>query len=587
MHFTQDTLNMRNERFGMFVHWGLYSLLGGIWNDKEIPGLGEWIMRRAEIPLAEYGKLAADFKPDPDYAIKLVRAAKNAGMKYIVLTTKHHDGFCLFKSNYSVYNAYNMCGRDLVRELVDACRAEDMKIGFYYSHTLDWAECDGGGSVYATGTASRNDNYWDYPDRDEKDFARYFYGKAMPQIKELLTNYGDVFLLWCDYPHNITPKQTDDLMMMVKYLQPHCVVNSRIAHGRGDYESLGDNAIPSIPLGIPSECLVTLNDTWGYKSYDHNWKSAADMIGLLVRCISGGTTLLMNVGPYASGLLTPETYDILETMGRWTKRYGEAVYNVSNNPFRAIYKWGYLSVANDRRKVYLYVTDDSASSISLSGLYGRISSVTELGGCAQKYERCDECGKIDITLSRQETDLPVPVFCIAFDGEASFAEGILQHGDEVYLNCFLADKFVDGEKAERILEHNAYDPLFGKRGLAISKVALAMGWDKASEHLEWEAEFTSAGSFVCEATLNDTNYNAEVTVELTRSGSLIGTATATLVRENAAYSYNLSKTGRDNIRQVYRIGSFDIPAPGVYRIAFKRTSDGGNIPLSDIRFIKE
>nr|MBQ4319308.1 alpha-L-fucosidase [Clostridia bacterium] len=582
MNFTPDTINMANERFGMFVHWGLYSLLGGIWKGEQVAGLGEWIMRRAEIPLAEYGRLANEFKPDPDYAIKLVRAAKNAGMKYIVLTTKHHDGFCLFKSDYSVYNAYHMCGRDLVRELVDACRAEDMKVGFYYSHTLDWAEKDGAGWTYATGIAANNDNYWDYPDRDEKDFARYFYGKAMPQIKELLTNYGDVFLLWCDYPHNITPKQADDLRMMVKYLQPHCVINSRIAHGRADYESLGDNAIPTIPLGIPSECLVTLNDTWGYKSYDHNWKSAEDMIGLLVRCISGGTTLLMNVGPYASGILTPETYEILETMGKWTKRYGEAVYNVSDNPFRAIYKWGYLSVANDKRKVYLYVTNDETKSISLAGLYGKVKNVKELGGTQQNYNRCDSCGKIDITLDRTETGLPVPVFCIEFDEEATFCDHIIQQGDTVYLNSFMGEKYVDGQPSEKVFEHNTYDPMFGKRGLAINKVALVMAWTKANEHLEWEAEFTEPGKYRCEATLDDTNYNAEVTAELANR-----TASATLVRENAAYSYNLSKTGHDNIRRVYNIGTFEIKEPGTYRIALKRKTDGTNIPLSDISFIKE
>jgi len=582
MKFTPDTINMTNERFGMFVHWGLYSLLGGIWQGKEIPGLGEWIMRRAEIPLAEYARLAQDFDPDPDYAIKLVRAAKAAGMRYIVLTTKHHDGFCLFKSNYSVYNAYHMCGRDLVRELVDACRAEDMKIGFYYSHTLDWAECDGGGNVYATGSAAKNDNYWDYPDEVEKDFSRYFYGKAMPQIRELLTNYGDVFILWCDFPHNITPKHADDLMMMVKYLQPHCVVNSRIAHGRGDYESLGDNAIPTIPLGIPSECLVTLNDTWGYKSYDHNWKSAADMIGLLVRCISGGTTMLMNVGPYASGALTPETCEILETMGRWTQRCADAVYNVSENPFRAVYQWGYLSVANDRRRVFLYVTDENTPAIALSGLYGRVRSVTELGGGAQTFTRDEAAGTIEVTLSASPSDLPVPVYCIEFEEEASFCEHTIQHGDTVYLNCFLGEKFVDGTPAPQVFEHNNYDPMLGKRGLAVSKVALLTAWTKASEHLEWEAEFTAAGRYRCEATLDDTDYNAAVTVSLAGQ-----TASAVLARAHAAYSYNLSKTGRSNIRRVCIVGSFDIPAPGMYRIALSRDADGGNIPLSDLRLVRE
>jgi len=579
---------MRDERFGMFVHWGLYSLLGGKWKGEEIPGLGEWIMRRGEIPLADYGRLANEFNPDPDYAKKLVKAAKDAGMKYIVLTTKHHDGFCLFKSNYSVYNSYHMCGRDLVRELVDACREADMKVGFYYSHTLDWAECDGGGSQYVNSTAaSRNDNFWDYPDTTEKDFSRYFYGKAMHQIKELLTNYGDVFLLWCDYPHNITPKMTDDLTMLVKYYQPHCVINSRIAHGRGDYESLGDNSIPSIPVGIPSECLVTLNDTWGYKSYDHNWKSATDMIGLLVRCISGGTTMLLNVGPYASGLLTPETYDILETIGKWTKRCGESVYNVCDNPFKTIYDWGYLSVSNDSKKVYLYVTNNETKTIKLSGLYGKVKSVTELGGIEQKFTYCAEKGMFEVTLDRAENDLPVPVFRIEFEDAATFSEGLIQHGDTLYLNSFCGEKYVNGEKVERVFEHNIYNGQMGKNGLAISKVALVTAWNKKEEYLGWTGEFTTAGKFRCEVTLDNTDCGAEVAVEVVSDDGNAIARGGKLSLADAAYSYNLSKTGRDNIRQVYNIGTFDIPKAGKYTVYFKRLNDGGNIPMSDIRFICE
>lgn len=584
MKYTQDTLNMRNERFGMFVHWGLYSILAGKWKGEEVKGLGEWIMRRGEIPLADYSRLAYEFNPDPDYAKKLVKAAKDAGMKYIVLTTKHHDGFCLFKSSYSVYNSYHMCGRDLVRELVDACREADMKVGFYYSHTLDWAECDGGGFQYVNPNDRRNDNYWDYPDTTEKDFSRYFYGKAMHQIKELLTNYGDVFLLWCDYPHNITPKMTDDLTMLVKYYQPHCVINSRISHGRGDYESLGDNSIPSIPLDIPSECLVTLNDTWGYKSGDRNWKTPEDMIGLLVRCISGGTTMLLNVGPYASGLLTPETEEILEVIGKWTKRCGEAVYNVCDNPFKAIYDWGYLSVSKDSTKVYLYVTNKDAVKISLSGLYGKVKSVCELGGGEQKYTYSAEKGMIDITLDRAENDIPVPVFRIEFEGEATFCEGLIQHGDTLYLNSFCGEKYVNGEKVERVFEHNLYDGSAGRNGLAVNGVALVSYWRKKEEYLTWTGEFTTAGKFKCEITLDRTDCGEEISVEVSKDGfSQMQNAKL----DNAAYTYSLSRTGGDNIRKVYSVGTFDIPSAGKYTVCLKRLNDGGNIPMSDLRFIAE
>ncbi len=379
---------------------------------------------------------------------------------------------------------------------------------------------------------------------------------------------------------------TDDLTMMVKYYQPHCVINSRISHGRGDYESLGDNSIPTIPVGIPSECLVTLNDTWGYKSGDRNWKTPADMIGLLVRCISCGTTMLLNVGPYASGILTPETEDILETIGKWTKRYGEAVYNVCDNPLKTVYKWGYLAVSADSTKMYLYVTDTKTAKIELSGVYGKVKSVCEIGGNEQKYTYCAEKGMIEITLNYAESDLPVPVFRIEFEDKATFFDGLIQYGATLYLNSFCGDKYVNGEKVERVFEHNLYDGKMGINGLAISGVTLVNAWNKKEEYLGWTGEFTTAGKFRCEITLDSTDCGADVVVEVITDG-FVQTQTTNLTLANAVYSYNLSKTGRDNIRQVYSAGTFDIPSAGKYEIYLKRLNDGGNIPMSDIRLIAE
>ena len=310
---------MLADRFGMFVHYGLYSALAGSYNGEEIFGLGEWIQRRAEIPIDEYVSLTKDaFCPAPDFAEKLVKTAKAAGIKYIVLTSKHHDGFCLFKTAVDGYNSYDFYGRDLCRELMEACHKEGLELGFYYSHTLDWHEKNGAGNYELAhpGKLTTNRNYWDYPDNNI-DFEEYYRKKCLPQVRELLTNYGKLKCIWFDYPHDITYDESLELRNLVKELQPDCLINSRIGHGLWDYNSLGDNGLPSTPAKFPTECLITLNHTWGYKSYDKDYKSSRSVIEILCRTLTADSTLLLNVGPMPTGDLTEESYAILSDVGEW------------------------------------------------------------------------------------------------------------------------------------------------------------------------------------------------------------------------------------------------------------------------------
>ena len=309
-----------SERFGMFVHYGIYSAIGGNWQRKTIPWLGEWVQFKGEIPNSEYEAFAKkNFLPKQDFAKDLVRSAKKAGIRYIVLTAKHHDGFCLFKSSVDDYNTYDFYGRDLCRELADECRKEGIKLGFYYSHTIDWHEKNGAGNVCRySNYLTNNRNYWDYPDNNI-DFEEYFRSKCIPQVKELLTNYGPLELIWFDYPHDITDEESKELRDIVKELQPNCLINSRIAHGLHDYISLGDNQLPITPTDSGIECLVTLNHTWGFRYDDNDWKSPESIISILSRTLSCNSTLLLNVGPRGDGTLTEETENILERIGKWTK----------------------------------------------------------------------------------------------------------------------------------------------------------------------------------------------------------------------------------------------------------------------------
>ena len=370
---------MLSDRLGMFVHYGLYSSFGGRYKGESVVGLGEWIMRRAEIPISEYEAFAREnFKPDRDFAQNLVLKAKAAGMRYIVLTSKHHDGFCLFRSCADPYNSYEFFGRDLCLELADACRAEGLELGFYYSHALDRHERNAGGNhtLSHPDVNIRNRNFWDFPD-DNIDFSEYFRRKCLPQVRELLTNYGDLKCIWFDYPHDITKAESLELRELVKSLQPNCLINSRIGHGLCDYYSLGDNCLPATPTRVPTECLITLNETWGYKMDDLKNKTSESVINILCRALARDATLLVNVGPMCDGSLTPETEEIFSELGRWTGRNSEAIYGgISANPYKTVFPWG--SVTAGARSLFLYVMDD-AEILSISGIESKPCSVSLIG----------------------------------------------------------------------------------------------------------------------------------------------------------------------------------------------------------------
>jgi alpha-L-fucosidase len=311
----------RADKFGLFIHWGLYAIPAGIWKGRAIPGIGEWIMQRAEIPVAEYEKLAGEFNPVQFDAAAWVALAKAAGMKYIVITSKHHDGFCLFKSaqaDYSVVDA-SPFGRDVLAELADECQKQGMRLGFYYSQTQDWHHPGGDG------------NDWDF-NPSPQAFDDYIENYVKPQVTELLTNYGPIAIIWFDTPKGISREQSESLLALVHSVQPDCLVCGRLGNGLGDYASMGDNRIPGELTDLDWETPATINDTWGFKVNDHNWKSSTDLIQKLVDIVSKGGTYLLNVGPTAEGVIPQPSIERLKTMGRWMDTNSESVCGTKPGP---------------------------------------------------------------------------------------------------------------------------------------------------------------------------------------------------------------------------------------------------------------
>lgn len=315
----------REAKFGMFIHWGVYAVPAGFYRDQPITGIGEWIMSRGKIPMAEYRQFAGDFNPTNYHAETWVKLAKDAGMKYIIITAKHHDGFALFNSKVSDWNIVKASpyGKDLLQPLADACRRHGIKLGFYYSQAQDWN--NGGAAVGGKWDEAQKVSMDDYIDQ-----------VAVPQVREILTDYGNDIpaVLWWDTPTDMNPERARKLYDVVEALRPDIIMNNRLGGGfKGDTET-PEQFIP--PQGYPGrdwETCMTMNDTWGFKRDDQNWKSTETLIRNLCDIASKGGNYLLNVGPTSTGLIPQPSMDRLAEIGAWMKVNGEAIYGSGPTPF--------------------------------------------------------------------------------------------------------------------------------------------------------------------------------------------------------------------------------------------------------------
>ena len=399
----------REARFGMFIHWGVYAALAGVYKGEEIPGIGEWIMLRAKVTVDDYALYSKQFNPvkyDPD---AWVRLAKEAGMKYLVITSKHHDGFALFDSKVTDWDVVDATpyGKDLLTPLAEACRKHDIKLGFYYSQAQDWTH---------PGGAAAGDGHWD--EAQDGDMSEYIRDIAAPQVREILSNYGKIAVLWWDTPVDMTKERAEMLMPLME-LQPGIITNNRLG---GEIE--GDFSTPEqyIPdTGIPDkdwEVCMTMNDTWGYKSWDHNWKSTQTLIHNLVDIVSKGGNYLLNVGPTAEGEIPQPSIERLNEIGQWMHVNGDAIYATQASPFPRP-EWGRYTckVSENKTTLYLHVFDWPADGKLAVPVSNKVVACSLMADQSRRLDVAQGENGLTVQLSGEAPDPICSVVVLEIEGK--------------------------------------------------------------------------------------------------------------------------------------------------------------------------
>jgi alpha-L-fucosidase len=523
----------REARFGMFIHWGVYAVPAGIYKGQRIGGIGEWIMFNAKIPVAEYRQFAAQFNPtkyDPD---AWVRLAKEAGMKYIVITSKHHDGFALFDSKASDWNVVKATpyGKDLLKPLAEACQRHGIKLGFYYSQAQDWN--NPGGGVCG--------KRWD--PAQEGDMNEYIRRVAVPQVREILSNYGPIAILWWDTPCGMTKEMADQLISLLR-LQPGIIHNNRLGGGyRGDTET-PEQHIPATGYKDRDwETCMTMNDTWGYKSYDHNWKSVETLVRNLVDIASKGGNYLLNVGPTAEGEIPAPSVERLRAIGRWMKVNGEAIYATTASPFKRL-PWGRCTkkLTDDGAILYLHVFNWPANGkLLVPGLRNAVESASLLADGSHLHTDSGPEG-VTVHVPASAPDPISSTVVLKVKGALDIAPALLSQAADGSVTLPAAEAITHGSQIQ--YEGGANRDCIGF-------------WTNPSDWVEWQFHITQPGKFKVSADI-----------------AALGSGSFVLSVGNQTLQAKAPVTGDYGKFQRVELGTIEIPTTGPASLAVRAVKAG-------------
>jgi len=489
----------REARFGLFIHWGVYAVPAGTYHGERIAGIGEWIMRNAKIPVAEYKTYARDFNPIHYDPAAWVKMAKDAGMRYIVITSKHHDGFALFDSKVTDWDVVDASpyGKDLLKPLVEEAKKQGMRIGFYYSQAQDWTHPGGAKSGYEEG------EYWD--EAQAGSFDAYLKEIAYPQVKEILTNY-DIDILWWDTPYWMTKERAELLRPLIS-LRPGLITNNRLGGGyKGDTDT-PEQHVPATGIeGRDWEVCMTMNHTWGYKSYDDDWKSTEELLHTLIDIASKGGNFLLNVGPKPDGTIPQASIDRLAEIGRWMDVNSESIYGTEASPFRRPW-WGRCTrkeLENGDTRLYLQVFDWPEDKL----LYVPVHN--EAGSC---YSLADNQEKFDV--EKTEKGLLVHLTGEAPDEISSVVVLDIKGSPDVPNQNIMPDErgtlLLSPEESD--LENRGY--VSSKHAKLIRQPGLSyITWKETRTWMEWPVEIKADGVFDVYVTVATASADNKIIIEV-------------------------------------------------------------------------
>src|SRR6266851_4106332 len=470
----------RQARFGLFIHWGIYSVPAGTYDGKQIPNIGEWIMNNGKIPVARYAAYAKQFNPTKFNPDEWVALAQAAGMKYIVITSKHHDRFAMFKSAASPYNVVDATPfkRDVIAELAEACRRHGMKLGLYYSQAQDWHHP--GGSAMG--------GHWDRAQDGIMD--EYINRIAVPQVREILSRYGPISILWWDTPIDMNEARAARFLPLLN-LQPGLITNN----GMGGDLTTPEQFIPA--TGIPGkdfEVCMTMNDTWGYKSYDNNWKSSEELVRKLIDSASKGGNYPLNVGPTSEGLIPQPSVDRLKGIGRWMQVNKDAIYGTTAGPFPYL-RWG--RAARKGSVLYLYVFDWPKSGVLRVPLKNKVTASYLLADPKKAIPLTVEGERISLKLPTVAPDPIASVIALRIEGEPAAVPvpslGRPGRASSVFGPGFGSEKAFDGDHETywrtAAGQHSGWLEVTLAKPSSIGSVTLIEGWEHQSHTRRFRLEY--------------------------------------------------------------------------------------------------
>ena len=468
--------------YAMFIHWGLYSQIANQYKGKTYYGIGEWIMnpRMANIPFDEYKAVAKEFNPIHFSGKAIAKLAKDAGMKYVIITAKHHDGFAMFDTQVNDYNIVKMTpyAKDPMKELAEACRQEGIGFGFYYSHSKDW-----------TTPGGRNGPKTD-AQGNPVSFEEYFRTKTLPQVQELTSNYGPLELMWFDTPGNIDPKFVKELTELVQKNQPNALINGRIGAGGGDYQSLGDMEVPRGNVEGMWETVDTSNDSWAYAWYDNNWKPPKEILKRLISTVARGGTYMLNIGLRGDGSVPEAAQKTLRTAGKWIRQYPFVVYGTDASPWGHALPWGDVTVKGNR--LFLSIYEMPADHLlNLPGLKTEVAAARLLNnGEKQPLSFSKENGwtRIELPCEIQEKRIPVIEVELAGTPEVDSVWGI-----DPAVTTDLLVEFADVQGA--LFEKKKWMEKFGEW----KHVVQASNW-KEGGTASWDVDVLEPGTYQVDLT---------------------------------------------------------------------------------------